>query len=148
MYKFSTLYKRTKIITRTISEQKLYMLFCSAFFFSKYFYLLARFTPSLVPTCSKEWKMERNVFSSSLEGLKLLKSEQGELQTKPFLDVCRQLLPILGLYFFFPHFFSYFGYLFYSIYSLLYIFWVCTFLCVLLVISIFLIWVKKWIKLL
>ncbi|KAM7466538.1 hypothetical protein LguiB_014100 [Lonicera macranthoides] len=39
--------------------------------------------------------MERNVFGSSLEGLKLLKSEQGELQTKPFLDVCRQLLPIL-----------------------------------------------------
>lgn len=37
-----------------------------------------------------------SVFTSALEGMKLVKSENGEMLTKPFLDVCKHLLPVLG----------------------------------------------------
>ncbi|KAK3015938.1 hypothetical protein RJ639_005753 [Escallonia herrerae] len=39
--------------------------------------------------------MEETVFTPALDGLKLVKSDQGELLTKPYLDVCKMLLPIL-----------------------------------------------------
>ncbi|KAL6519896.1 Glycolipid transfer protein 1 [Orobanche minor] len=39
--------------------------------------------------------MEESVFCPCLEGIKLVKSEQGDILTKPLLDVCRLLLPIL-----------------------------------------------------
>ncbi|CAK9166788.1 unnamed protein product [Ilex paraguariensis] len=39
--------------------------------------------------------MEGTVFTPSLEGMKHVKSEQGEMLTKPFLDVCKLLLPVL-----------------------------------------------------
>ncbi|MQL86363.1 hypothetical protein Taro_018887 [Colocasia esculenta] len=35
------------------------------------------------------------VFTPSLEGMKLVKSENGEMLTKPFLDVCKLILPVL-----------------------------------------------------
>lgn len=40
--------------------------------------------------------MEGTAFSPSLEGMKHVKSEQGEMLTKPFLDVCKLILPVLG----------------------------------------------------
>ena len=40
--------------------------------------------------------MEGTVFSPSLEGMKHAKSEQGEMLTKPFLEVCKLILPVLG----------------------------------------------------
>jgi hypothetical protein len=36
------------------------------------------------------------VFTPSLEGMKHVKSENGVILTKPFLDVCRLILPVLG----------------------------------------------------
>ncbi|KAE9455488.1 hypothetical protein C3L33_12607, partial [Rhododendron williamsianum] len=39
--------------------------------------------------------MEGTVFTPSLEGMKHVKSDRGELLTKPFLDVCKHVLPIL-----------------------------------------------------
>ncbi|XP_021910883.1 glycolipid transfer protein 1 [Carica papaya] len=39
--------------------------------------------------------MEGTVFTPSLEGMKHVKSEQGEMLTKPFLDVCKLILPVL-----------------------------------------------------
>ncbi|KAK2973882.1 hypothetical protein RJ640_013936 [Escallonia rubra] len=39
--------------------------------------------------------MEATVFTPALDGLKLVKSDQGELLTKPYLDVCKMLMPIL-----------------------------------------------------
>uniref|UniRef100_A0A1D1Z5L8 Pleckstrin y domain-containing family A member 8 n=1 Tax=Anthurium amnicola TaxID=1678845 RepID=A0A1D1Z5L8_9ARAE len=39
--------------------------------------------------------MEGTVFTPSLEGMKLVKSENGEMLTKPFLDVCKLILPVL-----------------------------------------------------
>ncbi|KAL5561940.1 hypothetical protein UlMin_031687 [Ulmus minor] len=39
--------------------------------------------------------MGESVFTSALEGMKLVKSENGEMLTKPFLDVCKNLLPVL-----------------------------------------------------
>ncbi|KAL2463140.1 Glycolipid transfer protein 1 [Forsythia ovata] len=39
--------------------------------------------------------MEETVFTPCLEGFKHVKSEQGDMLTKPFLDVCRLVLPIL-----------------------------------------------------
>ncbi|MQM00883.1 hypothetical protein Taro_033617 [Colocasia esculenta] len=35
------------------------------------------------------------LFTPSLEGMKQVKSENGQVQTKPFLDVCKQILPVL-----------------------------------------------------
>ncbi|RRT49563.1 hypothetical protein GW17_00022105 [Ensete ventricosum] len=40
--------------------------------------------------------MEGTVFTPSLEGMKHVKSENGEILTKPFLDVCKHILPVLG----------------------------------------------------
>ncbi|KAK4732589.1 hypothetical protein R3W88_025577 [Solanum pinnatisectum] len=39
--------------------------------------------------------MEGTLFSPALEGMKDVKSEHGELMTKPFLEVCKLVLPIL-----------------------------------------------------
>lgn len=39
------------------------------------------------------------VFTPSLEGLKSVRSVEGELLTKPFLDVCKLILPIIGMHF-------------------------------------------------
>lgn len=42
---------------------------------------------------------ETTVFTQCLEGIKEVECEQqGDMLTKPFLDVCKLLLPILGLY--------------------------------------------------
>ncbi|XP_047945222.1 glycolipid transfer protein 1-like [Salvia hispanica] len=38
---------------------------------------------------------ESSVFSCCVEGLKHVKSDHGDLMTKPFLDVCKLVLPIL-----------------------------------------------------
>lgn len=35
------------------------------------------------------------MFTPSLEGMKHVKSENGEILTKPFLDVCKHILPVL-----------------------------------------------------
>lgn len=40
--------------------------------------------------------MAETVFTPSLEGMKHVKSENGVILTKPFLDVCKQILPVLG----------------------------------------------------
>lgn len=40
--------------------------------------------------------MEGSVFTPCLEGLKHVKSEHGEMLSKPFLDVCKTILPVLG----------------------------------------------------
>ncbi|XAR48950.1 hypothetical protein NMG60_11031945 [Bertholletia excelsa] len=39
--------------------------------------------------------MEGTVFAPALEGMKHIKSDREELLTKPFLDVCKHILPIL-----------------------------------------------------
>ncbi|XP_057781492.1 glycolipid transfer protein 1-like [Salvia miltiorrhiza] len=39
--------------------------------------------------------MAETVFTRFLEGIKHVKSEQGDMMTKPFLDVCKLVLPIL-----------------------------------------------------
>ncbi|GJS82079.1 zinc finger BED domain-containing protein RICESLEEPER 2-like protein [Tanacetum coccineum] len=39
---------------------------------------------------------EGTVFAPALEGMKHDKSEQGEMLSKPFLDVCKQILPVIG----------------------------------------------------
>ncbi|WOL09635.1 glycolipid transfer protein 1 [Canna indica] len=39
--------------------------------------------------------MEGTVFTPSLEGMKHVKSESGVILTKPFLDACKQILPVL-----------------------------------------------------
>lgn len=41
-------------------------------------------------------KMEGTVFTPALEGIKHVKSEQGEILSQPFLDVCKHILPIIG----------------------------------------------------
>ncbi|GAB4830069.1 hypothetical protein Ancab_019709 [Ancistrocladus abbreviatus] len=40
-------------------------------------------------------RMEGNVFTHALEGIKHIKSEEGAILTKPFLDVCKHLLPLI-----------------------------------------------------
>ncbi|XP_047980039.1 glycolipid transfer protein 1-like [Salvia hispanica] len=40
--------------------------------------------------------MEESVFTRCLEGIKNVKSEDGDMMTKPFLDVCKLILPILA----------------------------------------------------
>ncbi|KAJ9543225.1 hypothetical protein OSB04_022932 [Centaurea solstitialis] len=42
-------------------------------------------------------KMEGTVFTPALEGMKHVKSEEGEMLSKPFLDVCKQILPVIGM---------------------------------------------------
>lgn len=39
--------------------------------------------------------MEGTVFTPCLEGMKHVRSEQGEMLTRPFLDVCKLILPVL-----------------------------------------------------
>ncbi|GAA0146150.1 transfer/carrier protein [Lithospermum erythrorhizon] len=39
--------------------------------------------------------MEGTVFGPALEGIKHVKSDQGEMLTKPFLDVCKFILPVI-----------------------------------------------------
>ncbi|GJN36473.1 hypothetical protein PR202_gb25378 [Eleusine coracana subsp. coracana] len=39
--------------------------------------------------------MEGTVFTPSLEGMKHVKSESGVILTKPFLEVCKHILPVL-----------------------------------------------------
>jgi len=39
--------------------------------------------------------MEGSVFSPALEGIKHVKSEQGEILSQPFLDVCKHILPVI-----------------------------------------------------
>ncbi|CAN6479525.1 unnamed protein product [Victoria cruziana] len=39
--------------------------------------------------------MEGTVFTPSLEGMNHVKSEEGHMQTKPFLDVCKNVLPVI-----------------------------------------------------
>lgn len=41
--------------------------------------------------------MEGTVFTPALEGMKHVKSEQSEMLTKPFLDVCKLILPVIGI---------------------------------------------------
>ncbi|RHN80364.1 putative glycolipid transfer protein [Medicago truncatula] len=43
-------------------------------------------------------KMEGTVFAPTLEGMKHIKSEQGEILSQPFLDVCKHILPVIGHY--------------------------------------------------
>lgn len=43
--------------------------------------------------------MAGTVFTPSLEGMKHVKSENGVMLTKPFLDVCKLILPVLGTLF-------------------------------------------------
>ena len=50
----------------------------------------------LVFSSVKSWKMEGTVFTPCLEGMKHVKSEQGEMLTMPFLDLCKTLFPVLG----------------------------------------------------
>lgn len=45
-------------------------------------------------------EMAETVFTHCLEGIKYVKSEEGDLMTKPFLDVCKLILPILGSFIF------------------------------------------------
>jgi hypothetical protein len=41
------------------------------------------------------------VFAPSLEGMKHVRSDNGEILTKPFLDVCKLILPVIGPFLFF-----------------------------------------------
>lgn len=43
-------------------------------------------------------EMEGTVFTASLEGMKHVKSPEGQMLTKPFLDVCKQILPVIGAF--------------------------------------------------
>lgn len=36
------------------------------------------------------------MFAPALEGFKTVKSDAGEILTKPFLEVCKQILPVIG----------------------------------------------------
>ncbi|AES61084.2 glycolipid transfer protein [Medicago truncatula] len=40
--------------------------------------------------------MEGTVFAPTLEGMKHIKSEQGEILSQPFLDVCKHILPVIA----------------------------------------------------
>ncbi|KAK9724280.1 hypothetical protein RND81_05G060800 [Saponaria officinalis] len=39
--------------------------------------------------------MAETVFTPALEGIKLAKSDDGEMLAKPFLDACKQILPVI-----------------------------------------------------
>ncbi|KAI4318053.1 hypothetical protein L6164_025862 [Bauhinia variegata] len=41
--------------------------------------------------------MVGTVFAPALEGISTVKSKEGEMLTKPFLDVCRHLLPVIAV---------------------------------------------------
>lgn len=40
--------------------------------------------------------MEGTVFAPALEGIQHVKSEAGEILTKPFLEACKHILPVIG----------------------------------------------------
>lgn len=40
--------------------------------------------------------MEGNVFAAALEKMEHVKSPEGEILTRPFLDLCKTVLPVLG----------------------------------------------------
>lgn len=44
---------------------------------------------------ARKEEMEGTVFTPSLEGMKHVKSDNGVILTKPFLDVCKLILPVL-----------------------------------------------------
>lgn len=57
--------------------------------------------------------MEGTIFTAALEKIKHVKSEEGEILTMPFLDLCKTILPVLGkvvlfLWFLVGHFFDIF----------------------------------------
>ena len=39
------------------------------------------------------------MFTPCLEGMKCVKSDEGEMLTKAFLDVCKLVLPVIGTIF-------------------------------------------------
>lgn len=45
------------------------------------------------------------VFSASLQKMKHVKSDEGDMLTKPFLDVCKLVLPIIGMFFLLIYYF-------------------------------------------
>ncbi|KAG2312156.1 hypothetical protein Bca52824_023713 [Brassica carinata] len=51
---------------------------------------------ALIEELRQEFKMEGTVFTPCLQGMKHVKSEQGEMLTKPFLDLCKTILPVIG----------------------------------------------------
>ncbi|KAI3742687.1 hypothetical protein L1987_60380 [Smallanthus sonchifolius] len=51
--------------------------------------------PSQRVRAKSNLEMEGTVFGPALEGMKHVKSEEGEMLTKPFLDVCKQILPVI-----------------------------------------------------
>ena len=55
-------------------------------------------------------EMEGTVLNPSLDGMKHVRTKEGEMLTKPFIDVCKLILPILGVSeshsFTFPTFFK------------------------------------------
>jgi hypothetical protein len=58
--------------------------------------ILFIYLPCYVQQSAKMEKMEGTVFAPALEGIKLVKSEQGEILSQPFLDVCKHILPVIG----------------------------------------------------
>lgn len=59
------------------------------------YYLRRAYINSVVPM-QLSVTMEGTVFTPALEGMKHVKSEQGEMLTKPFLEVCKMILPVIG----------------------------------------------------
>lgn len=47
--------------------------------------------------CDLELEMEGTVFTPCLEGMKHVKTEHGEMLTKPFLELCKTILPVIGI---------------------------------------------------
>lgn len=45
--------------------------------------------------------MEGTAFAPALEGMKSVRSPEGEMLTEPFLEVCKQILPVIGTLFVF-----------------------------------------------
>ncbi|RZB60616.1 Glycolipid transfer protein 1, partial [Glycine soja] len=41
-------------------------------------------------------KMEGTVFTPALQEIEHVKSDQGEILSKPFLDACKHILPVIG----------------------------------------------------
>lgn len=41
--------------------------------------------------------MEENIFTRALEAAKHIRSEDGAILTEPFLDLCKHLLPLVGM---------------------------------------------------
>jgi len=56
----------------------------------------------LAMLCVVNNEMEGSVFAPALEGIKLVKSEQGEILTQPFLEACKHILPVIGTCSYFP----------------------------------------------